>query len=58
MYNFLMPLIEKKPDSIILMVGTNDSVNKCSQQILNERNLQSWLLEKLPGVKIVFLVLR
>ena len=49
-----MPLIEKKPDNIILMVGTNDSVNKYSQQILNELlNLKSWLLEKLPGVKIV-----
>ena len=30
MYNYLMPLIEKKPTNIILMVGTNDSVNKCS----------------------------
>ena len=55
MYNYSIPLIEEKPDSIILMVGANDAVNKCSQQILNELlNLKSWLLEKLPGVKIVF----
>ena len=55
MYNYLMLLIEKKADSIILIVGTNVAVNKCSQQILNELlNLKSWLLENLPGVKIVF----
>ena len=55
MYNYLMALTEKKPDSNILMMGTNDAVNKCSQQILNELlNLKSWLLENLPWVKLVF----
>ena len=55
MYSYVVLLLEKKPDGIILMVGTNDSVNKCSQQILNELlELKSWIIGKLPGADVVF----
>ena len=46
MYSYVVPLLEKKPGGIILTVGTNDSVNKCSPQILNELlELKSWIIE-------------
>ena len=35
-YNYLIPLLEKRPSRIILMAGTNDSVEKSSQEILTE----------------------
>ena len=55
MYSYVVPLLEKKLDGIILMVGTNDSVNKCSQQILNELlELKSWISGKLAGADVVF----
>ena len=59
MYSYVVQLLEKKPDGIILMVGTINSVNKCSQQILNELlELKSWIIGKLPGSDVVFCVLR
>ena len=54
-YSYAVPLLGKKPDGIILMVGTNDSVNKCSQKILNELlELKKWIIGKLPGADVVF----
>ena len=36
MYDYLAPLLKKEPDYVILHVGTNDSVTKSSDKILNE----------------------
>ena len=36
LYYHLQPMIERKPDGIILMIGTNDAVDKGSHEILNE----------------------
>ena len=52
-YNYLLPLLEKRPTHIILMAGTNDSIEKSSEEILAELlELKSWILDMLPEVSI------
>ena len=47
-------MIERKPDGIILMIGTNDAVDKGSHEILNELlDLRNWILTKLPETKVI-----
>ena len=36
MYDYLKPFLKKNPDNIILHIGTNNSVNETSRDILNE----------------------
>ena len=54
LYYHLQPMIERKPDSIILIIGTNDAVEKGSHEILNELlDLKNWILTKLPETKVI-----
>ena len=52
-YDYLKPLLKKEPSTIILHIGTNDSTNKTSGQIINEmNNLTNYIEETHPKVKI------
>ena len=52
-YSYLLPLLDKNPSNIILMAGSNDSIDKSSEELLVELlNLKKWISDKLPGVKI------
>ena len=52
-YDYLKPLIKKEPSIIILHIGTNDSTNKTSGQIINEiNNLMNHIQEMHPKGKI------
>ena len=54
LYYHLQPMIERKPDGIILMIGTNDAVDKGSHEILNELlDLKNWIPTKLPETKVI-----
>ena len=52
-YSYLLPLLEKNPSNIILMAGTNDSIDKSSDEILYELlSLKKWILYILPDVNV------
>ena len=54
MYYYLVPLLRKRPDKIILHVGTNDVSHIKADEMLEElRKLKSSILEMLPSVKII-----
>ena len=36
MYHYLIPILEKRSDYLILHVGTNDAVGSSHQQIVND----------------------
>ena len=53
MHDYLKPLLKKNPSTIIIHIGSNDSVHKTANEILNEiENLISFIKEILPDVKI------
>lgn len=53
-YNYLVPLLEKKPSNIILMAGSNDSINKPSDEIVAEiLLLKQWILNAIPDANII-----
>ena len=53
MYDYLTPLLKKKPTNIILHVCSNDSPFKTSDQIIDELSaLKRNILSLLPGVKV------
>ena len=53
MYDFLTPLLKKKPTNIILHIGSNDSPYKDSERIVEEIvKLRENILSILPTVKI------
>ena len=53
MYDFLTPLLKKKPTNIILHIGSNDSPFKTSEEIVSEIvNLKKNILSILPTVRI------
>ena len=55
MYDYLTPLLKKKPTNIILQVGTNDAPFKSSDQIVQDlMALKSNIISLLPGVKVYF----
>ena len=55
MYDFLTPLLKKRPSNIILHIGSNDAPFKSSEKIMNEiTNLKINILSILPSVKIYF----
>lgn len=61
MRHYLIPILEKKPDHIILHVGTNDTINHEGNEIIDKLlQLKSFILEKLPETNIVIskLILR
>ena len=54
MYDYLKPLLKKNPDNIILHIGTNNSVNKTSRDILNGILFLKSYIEKLrPKCNVV-----
>ena len=54
MYDYLAPLLKKEPDYVILHVGTNDSVTKSSDNILNELlDLKAHIERILPKATII-----
>ena len=53
MHDYLKPLLKKNPSNIILHIGSNDSIHKTANEILNEiQNLISFIKDILPDVKI------
>ena len=58
MYDYLKPLLKKNPDNIILHVGTNNSINETSRDILNEILSLETFIEKLcPTCKVIVSIL-
>ena len=54
-YDYLKPLLKKKPSHIILHIGTNDAIKKFPGQIKNEiNNLSTYIKEILPDVNTTF----
>ena len=52
MYHYAIPLLEKKPENIILDLGTNDAHYKSVTNILKDLiELKDFILEKLPSCK-------
>ena len=55
MYTHVPEMIELKPEFIILHVGTNDCVNKTSDEVLTELcDLERYIQKSLPSSKIIF----
>ena len=53
-YPKLGSLLRKKPSNIILHVGTNDSVNKASETILDDLlKLKHHIEQKVPGICVI-----
>ena len=54
MYYYLVPLLQKRPDKIILHAGTNDAPHIKADKMLEELGkLKSLIWEVLPSVKII-----
>ena len=52
----IIPILKKKPDVIILHVGTNDSVSRTSREILDDLlQLKSAITKTLPNCQVIFL---
>lgn len=53
-YDYIAPLLRKKPTYIILHVGTNDATSKSSRKIYTEiTNLRSYIEDCLPETKVI-----
>ena len=53
LYDYLTPLLKKKPSNIILQIGTNDALDKNADQIYNEIiNLKQYIEDILPSVSV------
>ena len=54
MYHYLIPLLEKKPDQVILHLGTNDVVNYEGKEIVDKLlQLKLFIQEKLPTANVI-----
>lgn len=54
MYSYIVPLIQKRPSSIILHVGTNDAREKSADVLLDELlELKLFISKQLPDTKII-----
>ena len=57
MYHYAIPLLEKKPENIILHLGINDIPHKSDTSILKDLiELKDFILEKLPSCKQITLL--
>ena len=57
MYHYAIPLLEKKPENIILHLGTNDARYKSDSGILKDLiELKDFILEKSPSCKEITLL--
>ena len=55
MFDYLKPLLKKKPSNIILHIGTNDSLEKTADEIANElTNLKAFIKNELPTTNVFF----
>ena len=53
MFDYLAPLLKKKPTNIILHIGSNDAINKSDVEIIDEiNNLKSHIGSILPETKV------
>ena len=53
LYDFIAPLLKKKPSYIIMHIGTNDSVDKPAKDIYVELiNLRDYINQVLPNTKV------
>ena len=53
MYDYLNPLLKKNPSNIILHIGSNDALDKTTEEIANEIiHLKEFIESVLPSVKI------
>ena len=56
MYHYLMPLIERQPDNVILHIGINNASSHNSSEIVNNiLKIRSFISQKLPNGNIVLL---
>ena len=56
MYHYLMPLIQKQPDNVILHVGTNDPSFCNSSEIVNNILKLRWFIsQKIAKCKYYFI---
>ena len=54
MYHYLMPVLQKQPDNVILHVGTNDASTCNSSEIVNYiSKLRSFISQKLPNANVI-----
>ena len=54
MYHYLMPLIQKQPNNVILHIGTNDASSCNSSEVVsNILKLRSFITQKLPNANII-----
>ena len=54
MHSYLIPLLAKEPDFILLHVGTNDCTNKSAETILDELlHLKHFINQSLPNATII-----
>ena len=55
MYDYLKPLLAKKPSYVILHVGTNDATTKTCDEILKElRNFEEYIEMAVPKTRVFF----
>ena len=53
MFSYITPLLKKRPTYIFLHIGSNDSINKSSDQILDEiLKLQMFIKQELPSCQV------
>ena len=51
----IIPILKKKPDVVILHVGTNDSVSRTSREVLDDLlQLKSAITKTLPNCQVIF----
>ena len=54
LHHHIIPILKRKPDHIIIHVGTNDAVSKTSRQILDDLlQLKNKILKTLPNCNII-----
>ena len=54
LHDYIKPLLRKRPDKIILVIGTNDIENSAVSDVLKAiKSLLDLILEKLPNCHIV-----
>ena len=54
LHHHIIPILKRKPDHIIIHVGTNDAVSKTSRQILDDLlQLKNEVLKTLPNCNII-----
>ena len=54
MFDYIKPLLKKRPEKIILVIGANDIEHKMYQEIIAEiKSLVAFIQERLPGRHVV-----